>query len=624
MSLFPWIVAGAAVIGILFLQLRKQKVEAELVRVRDDAARERERLAQSVSSAEAAARASIESKIAELAAEAQRIKRNVEEELARVRDNAARERERLEHSVSSTKAAARASFESKIAELAAEAQRIREHYEAEARKSVEALHSELVQARAELEPLRSLAALQKSEEEVRSVLAGALEEAEQLRKEAQASLERARAAASEERRKESQRAQEAYQQAEAMLKQATRDASQIIAKAYAEAHRVGGDAYAALREKEALEMAVKAIHNVIEGYGDRYIIPTHSVLDELASDFGHTAAGESLRVARDRSREMVAEGLAAACDYVETTRRETAIRFVTDAFNGRVDAILTRAKHDNIGTLQQEIRDTWALVNLNGEAFRSARILPNYCDARMEELRWAVAVQELKLKEREEQRRIKEQSREEEKARRDYERAVEEAAKEEEAIRRAMEKAQASVAQASERDREKFEAQLAELNEKLAAAEKKNQRAMSMAQQTRSGHVYIISNVGSFGEDMLKIGMTRRLDPEDRIKELSDASVPFSFDVHAMIRCDDAPALERLLHERFGELRVNKVNYRKEFFSVPIQRLREFAAENKLEVAFTMTAEAREYRETLAFEKMSPEEQRRYHMRELDEDAFDG
>jgi hypothetical protein len=87
---------------------------------------------------------------------------------------------------------------------------------------------------------------------------------------------------------------------------------------------------------------------------------------------------------------------------------------------------------------------------------------------------------------------------------------------------------------------------LAELNQKLTDAEAKNQRALSMAQQTRSGHVYIFSNIGSFGDNVLKTGMTRRLDPEDRIWELSDASVPFDFDVHAMVKCDDAPKFSRV------------------------------------------------------------------------------
>lgn len=549
------------------------------------------------------------------------LKQKAEKAFASERERAAAEIARLSADATSAAATAQATIDRRTARLETEAQRIREHYEAESRKIIEDIHADLVKARAELEPLRALAALQQSEAEVRATLSSALAEAAALRGEAQALMEQSRLAALDERKQGHQRAKGLYDQAEASLAQATRDAGRIVAAAEAQAQQIGGDAYTALRDKLMLEQAVKAIHNVIEGYGDRYIIPTHSLLDELASDFGHTAAGEALRAAREQSRRMVAEGLAAECDYAEAYRRETAIRFVTDAFNGRVDGVLSRVKHDNFGTLEQEVRDAFSLVNLNGEAFRNARVLPAYCDARIAELRWAVVVQELRLKEREEQRRIQEQIREEEKARRDYERAMQEAAKEEETIRKAMEKAREEAAHASAQDRAKFEAQLAELNKKLTEAEAKNQRALSMAQQTRSGHVYIISNIGSFGEDVLKIGMTRRLEPEDRIWELSDASVPFDFDVHAMLKCDDAPALERLLHERFDDLRVNKVNYRKEFFRVPIQRLREFVAERKLEATFTMTAEAREYRETLAYEKMTPEEQQKYHLRESEADA---
>ena len=181
-----------------------------------------------------------------------------------------------------------------------------------------------------------------------------------------------------------------------------------------------------------------------------------------------------------------------------------------------------------------------------------------------------------------------------------------------------MEKARLQAEQASAEEREKYEAQLAELNQKLTEAEAKNQRALSMAQQTRKGNVYIVSNIGSFGEEVFKIGMTRRLEPQDRIKELSDASVPFEFDVHAMISSDDAPALENLLHREFEDLRINKVNYRKEFFRLPVERLRHFLTANGVEAAFTMAAEAREYRETQALNRMTPEERERYRMRTVD------
>jgi len=443
-------------------------------------------------------------------------------------------------------------------------------------------------------------------------LANALSEAELLKQEAEALMDRARRGSLEERSEAQKRVQVIHDQAQALLVQATRDAGRVLQAAEKRAEEIGGEAYDALRDKHLLEAAVHAIRNVVDGYGDRYIIPTHSLLDELAADFGHTAGGESLRVARELSRQMVANGQAAVCDYAEANRRETAIRFVIDAFNGRVDAILTRAKHDNYGTLEQEIRDAASLVNLNGQAFRNARILDTYVDARLSELRWATVVDELRRKEREEQRRIQEQIREEEKARRDYERAMQEAAREEDAIRRAMEKARAEVAHATEQERAALEAELAALNQRLVEAEEKNQRALSMAQQTRSGNVYIISNIGSFGEEVFKIGMTRRLEPNDRVKELSDASVPFEFDVHAMIRSDDAPSLERFLHTSFEEFRMNKVNYRKEFFRIPLNRIRALVTERALEATFTMAAEAREYRESLALVNMKPEDRERF------------
>ena len=492
-------------------------------------------------------------------------------------------------------ASTRATFDSKVAGLDLEAQHIRDHYETEFRKAQESIQAQLTATLAELEPLRGYADLHDAEQSVRKTLADALLEATALREEARTLVDQTRAATLEERAAARQRAKELQDQADAFLAQATRDAGRIVAEAEKRAEQIGGDAYIALRDKELIERASKAMRNVIEGYGDRYIIPTRSLIDNLAADYGHTEAGIALKGARDHTRVMVEQGEAAACDYAETSRRETAIRFVIDAFNGRVDAILTQVKHDNYGTLEQEIHDAFSLVNYNGRAFRNARILPAYLDARLAELKWAVTAQELRLKEREEQRRIQEQIREEEKARREYERAMQEAAREEAAIRQALETARREAEHASAEERAKLEAQLAELNQRLAEAEAKGQRAVSLAQQTRSGNVYIISNIGSFGESIIKIGMTRRLYPEERIKELGDASVPFQYDVHAMIRSDDAPGLERKLHDEFDDLRVNKVNYRKEFFHVPLERIRAFVAANGLEATFTLAAAAGEY-----------------------------
>jgi hypothetical protein len=514
-------------------------------------------------------------------------------------------------------------YAQRIAALEAEGEKIRAHYEQEFRRAQEETEAALQQAQADLVSLSKYAHLRDAEAEVAERLKEALAEAETLHAEASSAVEAAREAAAEEKKEAQERAREIYKQAEALLVQANADASKRLAAAESQAHEIGGEAYEALQNKAALEQAARAIGNVIDGYGDRYIVPTHSAIDDLAADFGHLAAGESLRIARENTRQMVLRGEAAACDYAEKERRETAIRFVIDAFNGRVEAVLSRAKHDNHGTLEQEIRDAFALVNLNGVAFRNARILQPYLEARLTELHWTVAAQELKRKEREEQRRIQEEMREEEKVRRDIERARREAQREEELMQRAIERAQEEAAKANDEERQQLQERVEELRQQLAEAHTQNERKLSMAQQTRAGNVYIVSNVGSFGEDVVKIGMTRRIVPEDRIRELSDASVPFEFDVHAMIRSDDAPTLERELHAEFEDRRVNKVNYRKEFFRVPLQRVREFVGARQLEATFTMTAEAREYRESLALAKMTPEERERYDVDTSEEQGDD-
>lgn len=505
-------------------------------------------------------------------------------------------------------------YAQRLTALEEEAGKIRAHYEEAARQAQESSQAELAKAQAELATLSKYVDLRDAEAEVAARLREAIANAEALHVEATAAVEAAKQVADVEKREAQERARDIYKQAEALMVQTNAEASKLLAAAEARAHEVGGEAYEALQSKEALEQAVRAISNVIDGYGDRYIVPTRSVVDELAEGYGHLAAGQSLQAARENTRQMVLRGEAGACDYAEGDRRERAIRFVVDAFNGRVEGILSRAKHDNYGVLQQEIRDAFALVNLNGVAFRNARILQPYLDSRLAELRWAVAAHELKQREREQQRALQEQMREDEKVRREIERAQREAEKEEEFMRQAVEKAQQQVAAASAEERQKFEQQLAEVQRQLAEAHERNQRKLSMAQQTRVGNVYVVSNIGSFGDDIVKIGLTRRLVPQDRIRELGDASVPFEFDVHAMIQSEDAPTLERELHAQFEEYRVNKVNYRKEFFRVPLQAIRDFVAARQLEATFTMAAEAHEYRESLALAKMSPEERERYHI----------
>jgi len=491
-------------------------------------------------------------------------------------------------------------------------ERVRQHYQAEAQRVFADISRALSEARQQIEAFERLQSLAKDEADVRATLVAAIREAEELQAKAAAIFSEERAKSTAERTAAIAKTKLIHAQADALLSRATAESVRIVAAAHEKAEQIAGDAYTALRDRNQLDEAVKAIRNVIDGYGDRYIVPSRSLIDDLAADFGHTEAGQALALARDQSRRMVEQGQAAECDYAERNRRDTAIRFSTDAFNGRVDAILTEIEHENHGTLAQQIRDAFSLVNLNGSAFRNARILPAYLDARLAELKWAAAAHELKLKEREEQRRIREQIREEERARREYEKAIRESQREEELLKQALEKARKEAEAAGAEERAKLEKQVTELALRLTEAEAKNQRAMSMAQQTRKGNVYVISNVGSFGDGVFKIGMTRRLEPMERIWELSDASVPFEFDVHAIIPSDDAPALEGELHTSFDDLRINHVNLRKEFFRVSLDRVRQFVADRGITAHFTLAADAQEYRESQAIAKMPPDERARY------------
>lgn len=139
-----------------------------------------------------------------------------------------------------------------------------------------------------------------------------------------------------------------------------------------------------------------------------------------------------------------------------------------------------------------------------------------------------------------------------------------------------------------------------DLEEKLNALNRDKESVLERETNTRAGFVYVISNIGSFGENIYKIGMTRRLEPMDRIKELSSASVPFPFDVHAIIFSTDAPALEAVLHKTFSGNQVNKMNYRKEFFNIDLDSIKNTVLENhNATVSFIDIPEAVEYRETL-------------------------
>ncbi|MGA2750923.1 MAG: DUF4041 domain-containing protein [Verrucomicrobiota bacterium] len=507
-------------------------------------------------------------------------------------------------------------IDQQFGELKQESERIRQHYETETRKAQEAADALVAKTIKEFEPLRKFEKLRDAEVEAQRQLADALKEATNLRAEAQSLMEQAKIASADERLAAEEKVKDIHDQADACLNQAIRDAGRIMAQAEERAEQIGGDAYRALREKDTLEQAAEAMRNKIEGYGDRYLVPAHSVLDDLADKFGYDAAGQALKSARALSARMVEQGEAATCDYAEANRRKTAIQFVVHAFNGEVDSILSKVMSDNSGTLAQKIRDAFSTVNRDGSAFRNARILPAFLDARLAELDSATRMREFVQKVRDEQRAERERIRDEQKAEQERQEKLRAAAREEELKRTALEAAErrysdeiaelkaehekqlteagqigiAAVDEALKRHADeiaqlnaKHSQQIAQKNQELEEA---MQKKIGIQSQTRAGNIYIISNEGSFGPDVYKIGFTRR-DPEVRVGELYNASVPFEFEIHGVITAENAPELEYILHKHFLAQRWNKKNFGKEFFRVALKDVRRTVEKLAQEKDFT-------------------------------------
>lgn len=373
-------------------------------------------------------------------------------------------------------------------------------------------------------------------------------------------------------------------------------------------------------EEQELFANISVLRAELQGLEEQEIIEAFGFYESKYDFQGVEDYKQRLDEIRAQQKQMIKGKQAAVCHTewsVSGSAKEgkkmtdNFLRLVLRAFNGECDASIAKVKYNNIQAMEKRIRKTYEDLNKLSQTTH-CDITSHYLDLKLQELWLTHEYHERKHQEREEQRVIREQMREEEKALREIEKARQEAEREERRYQEALEKARRDVESATGKAQEKLFSQIEELQKRLAEAEANKERAISQAQLTKTGHVYIISNIGSFGEGVYKIGMTRRLEPMDRVKELGDASVPFSFDVHAMIFCENAPELESQLHKRFDNKRVNKENQRKEFFRVSLDEIVRVVRETdkklktcKSEVTFTKIAEATDYRKTLARERQN-------------------
>ncbi len=313
---------------------------------------------------------------------------------------------------------------------------------------------------------------------------------------------------------------------------------------------------------------------------------------------------QKLMQIKERQKQMVKNKTAIYCPKewtVEGSRAKgqtminRAIRLTARAFNNECDAAVSNTRWNNASRMLERVRKAFDAINKLNET-NGILISNEYLQLKEDELRLTHEYSEKRKREKEEQAELRRQMREEAALEAEMERAIREEEKYEDLLERARRDASTAVGDKLDALRSK----IAMLESELVEAHAKSERAKSMAQQTKAGHIYIISNVGSFGENVYKIGMTRRLNPLDRVRELGDASVPFLFDVHAIIYSENAPQLERELHQVFDAHRINLVNFRKEFFGVRMDEIKDVLARIAPDAEIIETAESREYRETLA------------------------
>ena len=319
-------------------------------------------------------------------------------------------------------------------------------------------------------------------------------------------------------------------------------------------------------------------------------------------DFGDSDAyKESIKAVRERQKALVSSKEATTCPTDWTvdgsrSKGQTMVnrqtRLTMRAFNNECEAAIANTRWNNVVAMERRILNAAKQIN-NANASMHLVIHEDYVALKLNELHLTHEYRERLKIEKDERAELARAEREEKKLIAEAEAAEREERRFAGLLNEARNQAGVDMGR------------IAELEAELAAAHAKSTRARAMAQMTRSGYVYIVSNIGSFGDDVVKIGMTRRLDPDDRIRELGDASVPFKFDTHAIIYSEDAPALETGLHQEFSDRRINASNLRKEFFRITLDEVEGAVRKLAPNASFLKDREAQEWHETLALRKQA-------------------
>ena len=322
---------------------------------------------------------------------------------------------------------------------------------------------------------------------------------------------------------------------------------------------------------------------------------------------------------KSTQKTLLNEGKAVNC-YTELTTSgngnkegkkfvHDSVKLVLRAFNGECDAAIAKVDAHNIDVMERRVNKAFEAINMIAR-FRHIEITHEYLRLKLNELYLTYEFHNKQKEEKEEQRKIREQMQEAGSIQRELERAASEAIKEEERLTAILAETHKLAEDAPDTELAPLLEEIDRIQTRLTELQENKQRAASQLEQFTAGHVYILSNIGSFGENMYKIGMTRTLNPLAYIKQLGDEAVPYQFDVHALLYSDDAVTLIKELHKELASHRVNLINSYTDFYHISIEEIEKLLQQYDPELEVVLKPEAMEYRKTTAMKEIEYPEDR--------------
>ena len=361
-------------------------------------------------------------------------------------------------------------------------------------------------------------------------------------------------------------------------------------------------------EINELNSTIKGLKKSIITFSDEILVQNFGLYEPQYSFLNADSYKAELTNIRNMQKAMIKDGSAVSgsADWQVNGSVVRGRKMIKDmqklllrAFNSECDEIINKIKYNNYNSSVKKMERSFNAIAKLGVTM-AISITSDYYDLKIQELQLSLEYQIQKQREKEEKAELRAQQREEARLQKELKEQRKNIDKERKHYEQALSNINKQLSSSSDEDTEDLNKKKEEIIQSLSDIDTKIKNIDYREANQKAGYVYVISNIGSFGEGIYKIGMTRRLNPQERVDELGDASVPFKFDVHAMIFSEDAPALEAKLHKAFENRKLNLVNQRREFFKVSLDEIKEVVKNNfDKTVEFVDVPDADQYRISL-------------------------